>query len=175
MMNKTLVVDSRISVNSLKRLESMGFDVIKIPQNSCYDTPISAHPDIFMTRIGERWFIDASVHQMFTFIAKSEIVRRGQAPSEKYKYPDDVYLNCVQVGKYLICNKKHTSREVVEYASKNGINVIDVKQGYCKCSICVVSDNAVITEDSGISKALAENTDLDVLLIEKGHMKIGIW
>ena len=171
-MNKTLVVDSRISAESLKKLESMGYNAIKLPQNLLFDAPISSHPDIFMTQIDGKWFIDDAVHELFIFMSEFEIVSRGQAAKEKYKYPKDVFLNCVQVGKYLICNKKHTCKEVIDYAIQNEIKVIDVNQGYCKCSICVVSDNAIITEDTGIAKTLEENSELDVLLIEKGHVSL---
>ena len=171
-MNKTLAVDSRINEKSLEKLLHSGYDIIKIPENRHFDAPISAHPDIFMTNICGKWFIDDAVHDMFTIVEDVQTVGRGQATVEKYKYPDDVFLNCVQVGKYIVCNKKHTCVDVLNYAEKNGITIVDVKQGYAKCSICVVCDNAVITEDTGIAKDLTLKTDLDVLLIEKGHVEL---
>jgi hypothetical protein len=143
-----------------------------MPKNEKFDTPISAHPDVFMTNICGKWFLDESVHNMFTFLGDFQIESRGQASEEKYKYPKDVYLNCVQVGKYLICNQKHTCNNVIEFAKLNNVQIIDVKQGYAKCSICVVADDAVITEDTGIAKALCERTNIDVLVIEKGHVEL---
>ena len=39
-------------------------------------------------------------------------------------------------------------------------DIIDVKQGYTKCSLCPVRENAVITDDSGIEKALLKYLSL---------------
>ena len=47
-----------------------------------------------------------------------------------------------------------------------GYEIINVKQGYAKCSICVVSDNAIITADKGIAKAAIQNR-IDVLEITR--------
>ena len=148
----------------------MGYEVVAIPQNPCYDKPISAHPDIFMTKINDNIFVDGAVHSMFINFQKISCVGRGQAQTGKYKYPEDVYLNCAQVGGYLICNEKFTCTDVIQFALNSGIKIVDVKQGYAKCSVCVVSDNAIITEDAGIAETVSKNTDIDVLMIEKGHV-----
>jgi hypothetical protein len=43
--------------------------------------------------------------------------------------------------------------------------MINVHQGYTKCNMAVVDDNAAITSDEGIAKAL-EKTDIDILVVE---------
>ena len=48
---------------------------------------------------------------------------------------------------------------------------INVKQGYCKCSICIVDENSIITSDEGIYKEVIKH-DIDCLLIEKGHIDL---
>jgi len=47
---------------------------------------------------------------------------------------------------------------------------IDVKQGYSKCSICVVDENSVITADQGIAKKISKEKGPDCLLISPGHI-----
>lgn len=81
-------------------------------------------------------------------------------------YPNDVLLNAARVGETVICNEKYISREII--SSSTGI--IDVRQGYAKCSICEVSENAFITDDIGIFRKCAEN--FDVLLIKKGDITL---
>jgi hypothetical protein len=46
-----------------------------------------------------------------------------------------------------------------------GLEPIDIKQGYTKCSISVVDENAIITADIGIARE-AEKRGIEALLIE---------
>ena len=44
-------------------------------------------------------------------------------------------------------------------------------QGYTKCSVCVVSDNAIITADRAIATACAA-VGIDVLTVSEGHISL---
>jgi len=170
MMNKYLAVDYRISSKSEISLLKMGYKLIKIHQSNSLEYPVGAHPDMFMTKIDEYLFVSGTVHNLFTnFGSKIIICNREVSEDHCLRYPYDIEFNCVQVGNKLICNKKYTNRTVVEYAEKNDITVIDTKQGYAKCSTCVVGDNAVITEDDSIAENAAEY-GIDVLKISKGSV-----
>ena len=61
-------------------------------------------------------------------------------------YPNDIALNAVMIGKNIICNKKYTDKYIIEYATNNNLNIIDVKQGYSKCSVVPISHNAIIAK-----------------------------
>lgn len=171
MSSKIVVVDSRISSESENCLIKLGYTIRKISPDPRFDEPISAHPDIFMVNIAGKWLHDTAVHNAFT-ISEAEIkLNREAIKSDKYIYPYDVEFNCIQIGNHLICNKKYTNKIVIETALKNGIDIIDVKQGYTKCSVCKVSENAIITEDVGIAER-AKQYGIDVLLIQKGYVKL---
>ena len=58
------------------------------------------------------------------------------------------------VNDNMICKTNSTSRHLLNFAETNNINIINSNQGYSKCSICIVSENAIITEDSGIERLL---------------------
>lgn len=79
-------------------------------------------------------------------------------------YPDDILLNAAKVGSKVICLKKHISEEIISDAEE----IISVRQGYSKCSVCVVNDNAIITDDRGIYEK-CKNV-FDVLLVSKGDI-----
>lgn len=81
-------------------------------------------------------------------------------------YPNDVLLNAARVGETVICNEKFISREILSISQ----DIINVRQGYAKCSICEVTDKAFITDDRGIFEKCKER--FDVLLIEKGDIKL---
>ena len=49
--------------------------------------------------------------------------------------------------------------------------MLEVQQGYTKCSICVVSENAIITSDIGIH-CKAKESGIDSLLISPGYIDL---
>lgn len=170
-MNKALIVDCRISDKATNALEKLGYKVIKFPRIPNFSEPISSHPDIFIAKIADKLFIDAGVKALFTFFNEAVFCNREGVNTEIIEYPYDISFNCANIGKRIICNKKYTNKAILNFAEENNIDIIDVKQGYAKCSICKVSDNAIITEDSGIAKAALKNK-IDVLKIEKGFVRL---
>lgn len=71
-----------------------------------------------------------------------------------YEYPDDVPYNAVVTDKFLIHNTDLTSHEVLERARFAGLQIINVKQGYARCSCLPVGSKAFITADEGIARSL---------------------
>ena len=57
-----------------------------------------------------------------------------------------------------------------ECAAKK-IPLVHVKQGYTRCSSLVIGDNAVITADKSIAKALKAD-GAEVLSIQPGHIRL---
>lgn len=168
---KNVLVDCRISKESIKTLESIGFRVIKIPKSNCFDEPICAHPDIFATKIGNTLLVDSAVAHLFDCRGEEKITFFDrEAKTEKtFKYPNEIEFNCAVVGKNMLCNEKHTNEHIKAFAEQNKIKIINVKQGYAKCSTCVVSENAIITEDESIEKEARKN-GIETLKISKGHV-----
>ena len=80
-------------------------------------------------------------------------------------YPGDSAYNAAIVGHFCFLNKKVCDMLLLECVQKAGYEIINVKQGYTKCSICPVTENALVTSDAGICKA-AKNAGLDVFLVD---------
>ena len=89
----------------------------------------------------------------------------------KENYPYDISYNAARVGNNIICNKNFTDDIIIEFANKNGLNLINTKQGYAKCSICVVSNDAIITSDKNIQSVAIKN-GIDVLLVNDNEIKL---
>lgn len=85
-------------------------------------------------------------------------------------YPNNVMLNCVVLNDKLICNSKTIADEVLQMAIKDNLKIINVNQGYTKCSTCIVSENAIITSDKSIYKSC--RNEMDVLLIRQGYIEL---
>jgi len=134
-------------------LKSLGCDISYVHSTSHTYDPVSAHPDIYLCRMGFR--------KLFY----------GNPDTLGFDYPKNVIYNAVFMGKYFIHNLESTSKDLLDQAKRMEKVLIDVPQGYTKCNMVVVDDYAAITSDRGIAKALAE-TDIDFLLIEPGHVKL---
>lgn len=85
-------------------------------------------------------------------------------------YPNNVMLNCVVLNDKLICNTKTIADEVLQMAIKDNLKIINVNQGYTKCSTCIVNENAIITSDKSIYKSC--RNEMDVLLIRQGYIEL---
>lgn len=79
----------------------------------------------------------------------------------------NIGLNAVNLSNVFIHNLKYTDPVLIENVKDK--NLINVKQGYTKCSVAVVSDNAIITSDKIIAQK-AKEVSIDVLLIPPGDI-----
>lgn len=80
-------------------------------------------------------------------------------------------LNVCFLGDKAICCRKKTADEITAFCEKAGVNILDTKQSYAKCSVTVVSENAVITSDNGIA-GLCKKNRIDCLLIPCGDIEL---
>lgn len=87
------------------------------------------------------------------------------------KYPDSILLNCAILGAHVFCNQKSIDPLITQYCKRTNKNMIQVAQGYAKCSTAVVAPKALITADPSIYHAAA-NSGLDVLKIRQGHISL---
>lgn len=85
-------------------------------------------------------------------------------------YPNNVMLNCVVLNDKLICNTKTIADEVLQMAIKDNLKIINVNQGYTKCSTCIINENTIITSDKSIYKSC--RNEMDVLLIRQGYIEL---
>lgn len=79
-------------------------------------------------------------------------------------YPSDAAYNVAIVGKKLFCKVAITDSVLLNEATKLGYKIININQGYAKCSVCPVDENSAISADRSFYKA-AVKEGVDVLLI----------
>ena len=171
-MKKTVVVDYRINAESVKTLEKYNISVIKtVPVPALYDA-VNGHPDMQLHYIGNKRLICANeAYEYYKNILVDDYRLICGAAKLKGKYPYDILYNTAVIGNYAVCNEKYTAPEILEEYKNRDLKIINVKQGYSKCSIAVVSDNAAITADNGIYSALT-SCGIDVLKINSGNIRL---
>lgn len=155
-MNKTYI--SKDAHRRVKEyLETIGRDVQLVETEGVVDKRISNHPDVWLCKMGIG--DDAPV-----YLASEEDLGMD--------YPAHASYNAACTGKYFIHNLSITAPALLEIAKEMGMTFIDIAQGYGKCSIAIVDENAIITYDNGIARACESHPDLKVLVIQPGNIKL---
>lgn len=163
-----LVAISESAGEASRFLHSLGIKTVDIQANPQLSQAVSAHADIK--------FLHTPSHILYAYKEEIDSFKNLQfftVLGIDYKmspnYPNDVRLNCAIIGNKIICNKRTVAKEIIEMAKINGFEIIDTKQGYSKCSVCVINEDAIITDDPSIHKA-AQNYFNDTLFISKGSI-----
>lgn len=154
----------------IRELTDLGIVCHTFISNAKLSDEISAHADINCINIGDNKILaDTDVAgELKGKIQGIELLPAGNVASP---YPNDIVLNAFYDGERIFCNSKHISPLLKDFAESNNINLIHTNQGYAKCSICAVSDMAVITEDEALAYLL-KIYQYDVLLIKKGYVAL---
>ena len=170
------IAGSGLSQKCKDAIRSFGAELIILKNNPMLEDRVAHHADLSALFLGDTLLTHentASDNPDFVKKAKARGYKVEIIPEKLGKnYPDDILLNCLVVGKYIFARADKISSSVIEYAEKNGYSVINVKQGYARCTACPVADKGIITADAGIAKA-ARGAGLDVLEIQDGEVTLG--
>ena len=154
-------------------LNELGIKVICIADNDGIAQPVRAHVDMSAYYCGNGKLIisknifDSCDTEMFP----SGTMLRCSNAAQGDKYPLDIGLNACEVGDTIFCSVENTDAAILECAQKRGKKLINVRQGYAKCSVCVLDEKHIITADKSIAEA-AQNAGIEVLLIEPGFFEL---
>lgn len=166
---KICFVDYRTPENDIYKLQREGLDVIKIPKCPALYEAIDGHPDIQLHILNNSEVI-ISKNSSQTLINSLEGRSLTISKSERElteKYPNDIILNGISTNNFFIHNLKYTDPALLNKISPK--KLINITQGYTKCSCAVVNEKAIITSDKKIEKILREN-EFNVLLIPPGDI-----
>ncbi|MCX7903868.1 MAG: hypothetical protein N2486_05110 [Caloramator sp.] len=165
-----VVVDGRVPKEIERAFFELNIRIIKTERISTYDA-IAYHPDIMLHHLGrEKIVVAPNTSERVVYNLENEGFKIIVGKKEvKEKYPEGVYYNVATVGKFAVCNIKYTDEVLLEELYKEGVKIIDVKQGYSKCSISIVNENTIITSDKGIYKKVTKE-GINCLLLKPGHV-----
>ena len=156
-------------------VKNLGINVLPMPDNPYVDGRLSGHADLSVLHLGGDRLLLAP------YLKESELSHQLKnrgfglqfADIEQSSlYPNDAQMNVCILGDKVIYNPKTVPNTIVKYLtfSDRAVQIIS-RQGYSRCSVCVVNDNAIITADEGISRG-AEEHGIDVLKIRPGYIDL---
>lgn len=169
---KKYVLVSHIEKSSAEKLNSLGFEIIDFGYNPSLSPKLNYHADLSFFDCGDgTLFIAPEMESYKCRLEKLGYNVRILTKQLGSTYPDDVPLNCVYTGEYLICNIDTVDGNVLQYFREKNSGIINVRQGYTKCSVLPVNARAVITDDEAIGKKCKES-GIDTLTVSKGSVRL---
>lgn len=164
-------IDYRTTYPEREILSYFGLEIIEIPICTDLYEAINGHVDIqlnILDKKSKKVIINKNLNNSFkNKLRNLEITYVESKDSLKNTYPNNIILNALSLDNYFIHNLKYTDENLLNYQKDKVL--INVKQGYTKCSCLPVSDKALITSDVGIYKALCKY-DFDILLLPPGDI-----
>lgn len=166
-----IIVASYLISDKLKKIHNV--KVLSLKPYEKLDAPVSSHPDMLICAIDDCVFCYKDYYNInidtFNSIEKKgyKIIKTDHICNKKYPY--DIGLNVLIIGKRIFCNRNFTAKEIIEYCENNGYKIINVKQGYSACSTFVVDENNVITSDLGMQKVF-EKEGINVVVVSNSDI-----
>lgn len=150
---------------------NIGYDIVPSDKILQFHKPEQRHIDMQMLKINNDIFLLKECTEL-----RRKLDNRGynivlcKNNITKY-YPSCVALNCIYICGKLYGREDAIDNSVKKYCSNNNIEIVNVNQGYTRCSTAVIGKDAAITADTTIYEAL-KNNDIDVLKIDSGSIKL---
>lgn len=168
MRNKIIVSAEHREITG--NLQKFGYEIIASEKVNCFLSFEQKHADMQCLKIKDTYFVlknCKTLYENLENLGLNVVVTTSEA---KGKYPYNVLLNCVYIKDKLYCKRDSVDETVLRFCEKENIEIINVNQGYTKCSTAIVDDK-IITSDMGIFKAMTQN-GVEGLLIKTGDIKL---
>ncbi len=156
-------------------IKKLGLVPLYVPDNPDVDYRLSGHADLSVFYSGGENIFLAPYLQNSDFSRKlidSGLEVRFCDIKQAEKYPFDAQMNACLCGNALLYSENVTCNDIIKYLTNSReIDLLNCRQGYLNCSVCVVDDNSIITADRGVY-AVCKEAGIDVLLISPGFVEL---
>ncbi|MBQ8392549.1 MAG: hypothetical protein IJX51_02145 [Clostridia bacterium] len=160
---------------AIKLYKKMGIETLSLAPYEKIDSPVSSHADMLINIIEENIFCYSDYYEenkeIFSLAEKKGYRIVKCSPPVSSRYPDDIGLNALVIGKRIFGKEESIAPELKREALKMGYAIINVNQGYTSCSTLVLNESNIITADISIKKA-AEKYDINVTLIDEKSIRL---
>jgi hypothetical protein len=165
-----VIIDERVNESIQDYFLNLGYEVIKVKKQDQIYNEICSHTDIFCVKID-----DTVIYEKEAILGKLNnkyISLYGD--NVENIYPKVAAYNVCIIGNDAVHNFKITDKAVLNILHEKGYNLINVKQGYSRCSIIPLGSKCCITSDKGIYNVLLKN-NFDVLYVDQSELDIKLF
>lgn len=168
----TLVVVSDAEPKVIDNLQKLGIRTIVCESNDSLPEPIARHADLQCLHLGKENWLVARPNPLL----QEKLEQEGATVCLTQNllgntYPKDVLLNVFFLKELMFGKAEIWDPQIPEFCKDHNIKTIQVNQGYTNCSVAMVSEQAMITADSGIAQAARKN-GIQVLEIQPGNIRL---
>lgn len=159
---RRLILSEKYKIVLENALLQHNIEPIWLKKNDFVDERLSGHCDLMAAHLGNNVLaVQESIVGDCENIHNIELIKIP-APT-KPEYPHDAALNFCIVGDKLIYNPKTADASVI---NRLKLNLLACRQGYTKCSVCVVDEASIITADNKIAQ-IAMSAGMSVLYVKE--------
>ena len=150
-------------------LHALGLQTVSPAPNPVLPEETAEHADMLLCHTGgNACFAAPGQEELAARLRKEGFSVAFTAPPGR-DYPEDIRPNVAVASDFALGRFDSVDAGLTAFLRESGRELIPVKQGYAKCSLCFVSENAFITEDPSIALAL-EQRGAAVLRIAPGDV-----
>ena len=163
-----VLVAENFPEKAAEKLKAYG-QVVRTKANTRVLRGLDTHPDILVHPLPSGdLVVDRDNLEYYKEIFKDKNVIPSSSKLSA-KYPGDIHLNAFAFKNFFIHNLKYTDQVILDYYKKAGYDLVNIKQGYAKCS-CLVTHDFVMTSDGGIYETLKDL--IPIYKIDHGGIKL---
>ncbi|HSP46751.1 MAG TPA: hypothetical protein VLN47_01570, partial [Clostridiaceae bacterium] len=168
MPERRLIVDYRTPEPEREELRSLGFQVILSEKLDFLYNAVKGHPDLQFvnacnTLICHKGLSEDKARELDALGIPFILSQNRLDPP----YPGHIILNAAISDDLFIHSLRHTDPSVLSACPS--LQLVDVRQGYTRCSLAYVGSDSYVTSDTGISKVL-QDLEKNVLLLPEGDV-----
>lgn len=168
-MIKYVLCSDKISAKIRERLKKSGLTPVLLPPYEQLPAQVASHPDMLVYRLNSGalltyagyYALNSSMFQKLGCVIITEKI----IPEDKY--PKDIYLNALRVNNIVFGRTDHLSEIILEDTRRS----VFIRQGYSRCSACVIDNGSLITADRAVASAVSEY-GVTVTLITGGSIRL---
>ncbi len=153
----------------VREIEKLGHTVMASDTVNAFPKPEQQHADMQILLINDSLFILNECLSLAEKLSHKNLCFCANYAGNKY--PENILLNFLFIGNTLYGKLSAIDKNLLDYCSENNIKTINVNQGYARCATLVLNNNAAITSDASIEKALRTN-GVEVLVISQGNIAL---
>ncbi|NLK24284.1 MAG: hypothetical protein GX309_10005 [Clostridiales bacterium] len=165
-------VDYRTTDIEMNTLKNFGLSPIKLPRTNLVYKAIDGHVDIqfnVLNKVERKVIVQRDISLDFlNILEKNNIKYVLSKNSLNDTYPKDIILNALITKEYFVHYTKYTDENLLKNVQYK--KIVNVSQGYTKCSILPLKENVFVTNDKGIYNAFLKLDNVDVLYIPYGDI-----
>lgn len=169
---KVIFISELADKGFIEHMKGLG-TVILVPGDPRLDPRISSHPDLVVTIVDNNLIIDEGASpRLFAQLDALELPYVRSSQPLKNEYPYDIAYNAVVTKYHLIHNLAYTNPLILQHCKNSGKTLVNVKQGYGKCSTVLLDDRHLISSDSGICRSVRDLADISILPVQPGFVEL---